>query len=172
MISHIIPRSPFRGYGAYNISFFLAGGITNWRDWIKDRMDGNESFFNSVIVDPNDRWYDVDLTTEWEFEALHYSDIVVFWFPKDAANVVTMFELGWICRDHLNKVVVGCDPEFKYYKNIVAELKQLRPDVTVVTSLQEVLDAMSTAADELNVNSRARRKTASSSTPYPDNPEV
>lgn len=168
----MISRAPFRGYGAYSISFFLAGGITDWREWIKARIDGNESFFNTVIVDPNDRWYDVDLTTEWEFEALHYSDIAVFWFPKESANVVTMFELGWVCRDHLNKVVVGCDPEFKYYKNIVAELKQLRPDITVVTSLEEVLDGMSKAADELNVNSRARRQTASYSCTNRDNPEV
>lgn len=156
MLSNIIPRIPFRGHGAHYVSVFLAGGITNWRTYVKSRAEG--SYENIAVIDPNDPHYDVELTTAWEFEAMHYADVVMFWFPKESANVVTMFELGWVCRDHLNKIVVGCDPEFKYYKNIVEELKQLRPDITVLTTLEETTDACFAEVSAIHENTASRRK--------------
>jgi hypothetical protein len=139
---HVIkPPFKLRGHNKACISFFLAGDNTDWRTKLISTLT-SDTFYNAVIVDPYDSNFTPEVSIPWEFQAIHGADCVVVWFPAEKLSAVSMFELGALCRDHLKPIIVGVDSMYSKRDIVIEQLKLYRPDITVVSSLDELRDGM------------------------------
>ena len=139
---HILhPPSVLQGSNKSCISFFLAGGNTDWRTKLTNSLTSDE-FYHVVIIDPYDKDFTPAISIPWEFKAIHRSDCVVVWFPKEKLAPISLFELGALCRDHLKPIIVGVDPDYAKRDIVIEQLKLFRPEITVVSSLDEVRSKM------------------------------
>lgn len=125
-------------------ALFLAGGITgcpNWQEPLgKSLAERND---NLVVMNPRQAAFDVnrkDAAKEqirWEFEHLNIADIVLFWFPKDGVNVITLFELGvHMPKLRKRKVFVAYEPGFWREDDVVIQTGLHNPEIEVGTSLE------------------------------------
>ena len=99
-------------------SIFLAGptprskNVETWRNEAIEILKTLE--FNGIVYVPernfDDRTFNYDDQVEWEKEALHNSDIIVFWVPRslpDMPAFTTNIEFGyWLAKDS-DKVIYG-----------------------------------------------------------------
>lgn len=122
----------------YGIKIFLAGGISQCPNWqeeiVKKLIDDNRVNIKGIrIVIFNPRCKEVPEETPqiiWEYERLHKSDIISFWFSVGSMNPITLFEYG----SHLNTnktLVVGCHPEYLRKNNVVVQTKLVNPNQKV-----------------------------------------
>lgn len=78
---------------------FLAGSITNAKDWQKPLVEKLENS-NCIIYNPRRASFDVNDKTQsevqikWEFVNLRNANIVVFYFSEETLAPITLFELG------------------------------------------------------------------------------
>ena len=131
------------------IVIFMAGGITgcpNWQSaiWQKLMPLPNSSRLDSIIL-VNPRRSDFDCSKsessveqiEWEFRHLNMSDYIYFWFPKEGACSITLFELGWALGAG-KKVRVGVEPGYLRELDVREQLKMRAPWKTISTSLDDL----------------------------------
>lgn len=78
---------------------FLAGGITNCRDWQSELIElliQNKG----TIFNPRRKEFSVhnpkaaEEQIKWEYEYLWQADIISFWFSKETLNPIVLYELG------------------------------------------------------------------------------
>lgn len=127
MITVIEAPNPLTDESRYNDRLFLAGGITDCPNWQADAIDLLKDLDNLTVYNPrreNFRMEDNPVEQiEWEFDALAYSDAVIFWFPKETLCPITLYELGFKMgivhtakKSYVHdeyKLFIGAHPEYK-----------------------------------------------------------
>jgi hypothetical protein len=129
---------------------FVAGGITSCPDW---QADVTAALADDHVVVLNPRRPSFDLTdpdatveqVQWEYDhrthdALAY---MLFWFPAaDSHQPIAMLELGdALARTDL-PIIVGADPHFPRYRDVVLQCRAARPSLTVHADLGDVVTEM------------------------------
>ena len=73
----------------------------------------------------------------WEHKRLSRADAILFWFPEETLCPITLFELGaW---SYMGKMLfVGHHPNYARKLDICVQLGLVRPDIEVVSSLQDL----------------------------------
>lgn len=139
----IKPFDKFPALGNSQLSFFLAGGSTNWRDTVEKTLECNEDFHSVALIDPFDTidsGYEPFLNTAWEAKMARKADCIVFWFSKESECSISLFEFGYTIRDSTKPVIVGIEPGYSKEDELVAQISALRPDLYVVYSLTELIE--------------------------------
>jgi hypothetical protein len=139
---------------------FLAGGITNCRDWQTEaRAEFNEAASDLMIMNPRAATFDVTDKSraaeqiEWEHDHLSIADVIMFWFCQDTIQPITLYELGswtsvvrWI-PESPPAVVVGAHPDYGRRFDIVQQLRLKLPELTVFNTLTDTVRAAIVAAN-------------------------
>jgi hypothetical protein len=105
-------------------SIFLAGSITNAKDWQKTVYASIRNA-NGVVYNPRRENFDINnpkdsrIQIEWEFEYLRKADIIVFYFSHETVAPITLFELGAALERNSHedirnqqKILIYCEPEY------------------------------------------------------------
>lgn len=125
------------------VDVFLAGGIRGTDVW-QTPAGHRLTAAGLTVASPRRPGLLDDPSTErdqvrWEADHLERSKVILFWFPGPGDHPVAMYELGrWAATD--KPIIVGCPPDYARRTNIVTQLSILRPDATVQTNLEAVLD--------------------------------
>lgn len=138
------------------IPVFLAGGISNCRNWqeemvplFKAVMSASKpdtlNGFKLVLINP--RRADFDITDpnmsaeqiEWEHDHLKRSSVTLFWFPPETLCPITLYELG-VAAANGRKIFVGCDPAYQRKFDVIKQLSLIRPEVEVVFTLDDLVE--------------------------------
>ena len=125
-------------------SLFLAGGISgcfNWQEYVCNQLveqykpDRRVHIFNPRRVGNLAKEGDEALAQiKWEHDYLDLVSYISFWFPKETACPITLFELGkycqilesdygdsWLsCNDDL---IIGMDPNYPRRFDVEAQMK-------------------------------------------------
>lgn len=127
-----------------NLRLFLAGGITGCPDWqtpLVEALRGqNVTIFNPRRVN----WpiHDPEASKgqiAWEYKYLRKADIILFWFPNDTLCPITLFELGaWSMTQ--KPVYIGVEPGYEREIDIRIQMQHRRPEIEVVSSLEELTE--------------------------------
>ena len=120
--------TPPEEYYDDSLAVFLAGGITGAPDWqaefIRHLRVLPIQIFNPRCKVFEEQFDDVkhDAQVTWEYQRLRRSDIISFWFPKEALCMVTLYELGYAlaetrhsCKKHL---FIGVEPGYKKSRTV------------------------------------------------------
>ena len=129
-------------YGSKEPSVFLAGGITNCRDWQSEVVEKLKNT-DLVLINPRRKNWDVGATDAqiWEYDHLKLADMILFWFPCETLCPITLFEYGkWLGRK--KPLFVGCDPECKRIQDVVVQTKLERPKLQVFTNIDDALNSL------------------------------
>jgi hypothetical protein len=127
-------------------SVFLAGGITNCRDWQKDLADRlkqeSVTLFNPrradfPMGDPNAARQQI----EWEYRRLRQADIISFWFATGSPNPIVLFELG-AALERDQRLIIGCSPGYERTQDVIIQTELRRPDLKVIRSFDEMPKAI------------------------------
>lgn len=134
------------------ISLFLAGGISNCKEWQKEvikelsKMDTN----NLVVLNP--RRSDFDITNpnlgkeqiEWEFNALNNMDIFSMYFDNsDSVQPICFYELGRhiermqhrFVRDYRNRIIVNVVEGFSRSADVIIQTRLALGDKDYVRTI-------------------------------------
>lgn len=151
---------------------FLAGGITNVRDWQTDMCDHLlVNLPNLLIYNPRRKIKplkpDEDARQQifWEWQALNAADAISFWFSLETSQPITLFELGrWTAftepklelagpliegggimklRMDRKKLFVGIHPQYKRKLDVEYQLKIQCPDQKIVYTLEDLASQIS-----------------------------
>jgi len=135
-------EAPNEYEGENETSLFLAGGITNCRDWQKEIAENLKDLKIAVF---NPRRKDFSTMSEsieeeqikWEFNHLQKADAISFYFSEETLNPITLLELGfWLHSD--KKLFVGIHPDYEKKINVVVQTKLARPKIEIVYSLEDL----------------------------------
>ena len=125
---------------------FLAGGITGCPNWQREMVAALEKKEDSLIVlNPRRENFPIHdsraayAQIEWEHQALRFANLISFWFPKETLCPIVLYELGaWSMSDTF--IYVGVHPEYPRRQDVEIQTKLVRPDVTIASSLDELID--------------------------------
>lgn len=129
-------------------TLFVSGGITgapNWQpEFLKmlDDVDGlafNPRRLEFDLRDPNNELEQI----AWEAEYLKSSDAVAFWFPKEAACQITLYELGrWTEAAMYGKkeLFVAVEAGYRRSIDVRVQTRLALPNLKVVNSLEALAD--------------------------------
>lgn len=122
-------------------ALFVAGGIKfceNWQYRYCKLFEDTPLILLSPRRAKND-WNDKDseIQVTWEFHHLRKATAVSFWFAVETLNPITLFELGAWSNSKV-PIFVGCHPQYQKRRTVITQLQLLRPEVTVVDSLEKL----------------------------------
>lgn len=123
-------------------SLFLAGGLSNCRNWQKNIIT---SLYPLDIILYNPRRDSFDITNPliaeeqivWEEEMLRKADVVSFYFCRETLCPITLFELG-VCSMTPKPIIVGMDSDYSRRRDVEVQIKLKRPEVSVVYGLEDL----------------------------------
>ena len=99
-----------------NKSVFLAGGITNCRDWQKELVE-KLSDTDLTLMNPRRKDWPIDdpesskKQINWEHHHLSKARVISFWFSNETVQPITLFELGkWLSVG--KPLFIGIDPGY------------------------------------------------------------
>lgn len=125
-------------------SLFLGGGITGCPDW-QASVVAMLSDVDVTLVNPKRRDFTVQDPAEseaqirWEHRHLRSATAILFWFPCETLCPITLYELGaWSMSS--KPLFVGVHPEYKRRVDVQIQTRLVRPDVSVVGSLDELTE--------------------------------
>lgn len=130
---------------------FLAGGITDCPDWQKEVVISLKDF-PVTIYNPRRESFDVSKEEEterqiiWEYQYIRGTTHLLFWFPKETVCPITLFEYGAALERNTQKIIVGCDPEYKRKIDLIYQTRQKgfsAPDIKF--SLKEIIEDLDAA---------------------------
>ncbi len=128
----------------WNDSVFLAGGITNVRDWQKDACDLlSEHRIN--IFNPRRKDFDINnplVNKEqitWEHKYLRFCDTILFWFSHETLQPITLFELGGALERKQN-LIIGCDPNYPRINDIIIQCSLQGYRGSIFNDLESMVD--------------------------------
>ncbi len=111
----------------WEISIFLAGGISGCWDWQSELVNKLESL-NIIVYNPRRQNFDLsnkNMSLEqirWEHKYLKISDSISFWFPHETVCPITLLEYGkWMASD--KKIFLGVHE--KYSRKFDLEVQTL-----------------------------------------------
>lgn len=130
-------------------SVFLAGGITNCKEWQKDVIEELEFEENISIFNPRQEHFDITdknasfKQISWEFERLEQIDIFSMYFCNDNSDQpICMYELGRnILRmqnrfpnDWENKIIISIEEGYKRESDVIIQTQLCAPKLFINTS--------------------------------------
>jgi len=125
---------------------FLAGGITGCPDWQQEIVKRLEDT-DLVLLNPrrtNFPIHDPDAALgqiNWEYNHLHMSNAISFWFSPETLNPIVLYELGaWSMST--KPIFVGVHPEYARRQDVEIQTGLKRPEVEIVYSLQNLADKL------------------------------
>jgi len=125
-------------------TLFLAGGITDCRDWQAD-LAKRLKYTSLALLNPRRKQFDInDLSMMeeqivWEYDHLAKADAISFWFERDVIQPIALFELGrWSAAD--KPIFVGCDPDYPRINDVLIQMNLIRPGFHVVNTLDALAD--------------------------------
>ncbi len=132
----------FKRTSVYEMSIFLAGGITNCPDWQQEMRELlrptelvllNPRRADFPIGDPNAALAQIT----WEYEMLRAANSILFWFPCETICPIVLYELGaWTLAGA--SMYVGVHPDYQRRVDVEIQTGLARPDVEVVYSLEHL----------------------------------
>lgn len=109
---------------------FLAGGISNCRDWQSEAIAKIGDDLDVVIFNPRREGFvpnggeDAREQIVWEHERLQEADLIAFWFCRETVCPITLYELGKLAYNGgLQDVIVGSDPEYSRLFDLQVQLE-------------------------------------------------
>lgn len=136
---YIEPPEIFNGDGK---SLFLAGSIRGAPDW-QHELAAILKDENVTLLNPRRKDFPADTPdaameqTQWEFQHLRKASAISFWFAKETALTMTLYELGaWSMMD--KPIFVGVDPDYARRADIEMQTKLARPDVKIAYSIDDI----------------------------------
>lgn len=122
----------------FEVSCFLAGGITgcsNWRKEVIKELVKNYEIDDLVIFNPQREKFDVtdsSATYEqiaWEFNYLNKMDIFSVYFTKDTIQPITLYELGRYVevmkhtfpRDFYKRIIISIEPGYTRVDDVITQ---------------------------------------------------
>ena len=124
-------------------SVFLAGGITGCPDW---QLDIRVKLKDIIMFNPRRKDFpigDPDAALEqikWEHDYLRIANAILFWFPCETLCPIVLYELGAWSMMVTKPIFVGVHPDYKRRQDVEIQTKLVRPDVSIVYSIQELAD--------------------------------
>lgn len=134
-------------------SIFMAGGITGCPNWQLEVMSAScYSTLNSelgglgkelVLVNPRRASFDCSKAEsseeqiKWEFEHLQIVDAIYFWFPKEGACAITLFELGYALGSNRN-IKVGVEPGYARELDVYTQFGLRRPNQHIYNTVHSL----------------------------------
>jgi hypothetical protein len=131
-------------YNGKENSLFLAGGISNCKDWQKEMVDLLIDT-DLVLINPRRESFDISKKNieeeqiSWEFNHLDKSGAVLFWFPSETVCPITLYELGKMSKTS-KPIFVGVDKNYARKNDVIIQTKLIRPEVEIVYSLKELAE--------------------------------
>jgi len=130
-------------YHGNETSLFLAGGITGCPDWQKDMIEKLKDT-PLVLFNPRRTSFPIEdkhaarAQIEWEHIHLRKATAISFWFPRETLNPIVLYELGaWSMTN--KKLFVGVHPTYQRAQDVRIQTALVRPDVHIVTSIEELV---------------------------------
>jgi hypothetical protein len=122
---------------------FLAGGITGCPDW-QSEVSSLLADCPVTLINPrranfpiNDRAAAPEQVA-WEHRHLRKASAILFWFPCETLCPIALYELGaWSMTD--KQIFIGAHPDYARRFDVVLQTRLVRPGVSVVTSIQELV---------------------------------
>jgi len=124
-------------------SLFLAGGISQCRDW-QHLIVSKLHTFDIVVYNPRRASFDhdnQDVASEqiiWEEEKMRNADIIVFYFCRETLCPITLYELG-IYNMTSKPIIIGMDPDYSRRIDVEVQTKLKRPEVPIVYGVNNLL---------------------------------
>lgn len=125
-------------------SVFLAGGITNCKEWQLEVIKYLESTDDISIFNPRQKNFDKSLSGDsqifWEYERLEQMDIFSMYFCNDNSDQpICMYELGRnIVRmqdrfpdDWKDRIIVSVEDGYRRKNDVIIQLKICAPNLFV-----------------------------------------
>ena len=131
-----------------NIKIFLAGGITNCRDWQFELIEKLKDIRGITLYNPRRKDFPMndpkaaEEQITWEYEKLKEARIIVFWFSKGSLNPIVLYELGMWGNSKPTTTVIGSDPEYERRQDVMIQTQLAKPGSAHYDSLDEVANAV------------------------------
>lgn len=133
-----------QAYDRYSVRqrlLFIAGPTTgeDWQSEFYKLLIHNKIPMGWDVMNPKPEKKSSDLRKDikWQYEALIYSNVIAFWFPKDADPTFAMFDLGrWTSYE--KPLCVGVEKGFAHEKFIIQNLSYTNKDIVVTHSLEDL----------------------------------
>lgn len=139
-MKYIEPPEEYDGKGK---SLFLSGTIRGAPDW-QSEVVGLLKNEDLVLLNPRRKDFNAsdpnagEVQVRWEHEHLRKATAISFWFSKEPALTMTLYELGaWSMTE--KPIFVGVDPEYARRKDVEMQTRAARPDVKIVYSLETLV---------------------------------
>lgn len=127
---------------------YLAGGIAGCPDWQADMIRLLANLDDGTLLNPRrPEWPESGPLLEqnkWEVSFLWRSQVVPFWFPKEAVCPMALFELGTqLVRARVStksqvKVCIGIEPGYRRHADVEAQVALLAPNLPIYRSLDDI----------------------------------
>ncbi len=126
------------------VALFIGGGITNCPDW-QQEMVKKLADLPVTLLNPRRANFPIDdpladfEQIKWEHDHLCKATAIIFWFPSETLCPIVLYELGaWSMTD--KKIFVGTHPKYKRKQDVVIQTSLVRPEIEVVSSLDELAE--------------------------------
>jgi len=108
---------------ARDLIMFLAGAIdmgaaVDWQAYVIEQLQGID---NLSILNPRREVFKPEMEApqiKWELNALHRSDLIFLWLPKDAKAPISLLEFGLFVTGRKPHLLVGVEPGFYREMNV------------------------------------------------------
>jgi len=136
-------------YCGQDPTVFLAGGISDAENWQAEVVCKLQRTPGTIVNPRRERYEPSDAAAReqiaWEWRHLQRASLVAFWFPPQTLCPIALFELGTRCMSGV-PLIVGTHPEYGRRFDLIEQLALRRPDVRLVDSLDELVQAIDVSA--------------------------
>lgn len=146
-------------------TLFLSGGITGAPNWQPELLKMLEDV-NGIAFNPRQPAFDMRdpdnevAQIEWEAEYLKSSDAISFWFPKEAACQITLYELGrWTASAMYGgkELFVAVEPGYRRSVDVRIQTRLALPNLKIANSLEALAGQVREWATDPDTRERISR---------------
>jgi len=136
-------------------SIFFAGGITGCPDWQKELLEKIKDL-DLIVYNPRRKNFPIDdpsasqVQIKWEFDHLRKASMISFWFCKETMCPIVLYELGAWSMTPI-PIIIGIEPGYERKQDVEIQTKLVRPDVKIVSSLNELSDSIALMNNEIQM---------------------
>lgn len=133
---------------SYNkkITVFFSGGITGAPDWqnpFAQRLNDLDIILFNPRRESIDMYdlEDMEAQIDWEYNNMKLSDIVIFWFPKEAKCMITLLELGRFLERSDSNFIIGVEEGYERANDVYFQTKHGKKTYfkeNIVSSLEDL----------------------------------
>lgn len=134
-----------------HLSVFLGGGITGAPLWQQEVIDELAYINKLTLYNPRrENYKDGDEYSakeqiRWEHHYLALSDVIMFWFPKEAKCMITLFELGfWL--NSPKELIIACESGYEREIDVRTQVELARRRQPVLDTLPQVMQQIADKA--------------------------